>query len=269
MLVSCRRIRGGSAKAGAVVCSSPLSFLGGIDTSTGNIIDEECDLKGVSVSGKVLCFPFGKGSTVGSYAMYQLRLNNLAPAAIVNGTAEPIIATGAIISDIPMVDGIDISLLRTGDELAVDADNGEIEIVDVTDKHVVTSILRDRGKILLLRRSDRVGSFRGLWAGVSGFIERGETDEEAAHREMEEEIGHSNLRLVRHIETQMFRDGDVVWCVHPFLFEARDPEIKIDWEHRAFEWVAPKDLARYQVVPGLRQVVNKLLSPGRSQPVIV
>jgi predicted aconitase with swiveling domain/ADP-ribose pyrophosphatase YjhB (NUDIX family) len=241
------------------VCSSPLSFLGGVDTSTGRILDDESGSKGLSVSEKVLCFPFGKGSTVGSYALYQLRLNKLAPAAIVNSSAEPIIATGAIIADIPMVDGIDVNLLRTGDRLLVDADDARVEIIDVTEKHVVTSILKDRSKILLLQRSDRVGSYRGQWAGVSGFVERDETDEDAVRREMEEEIGSNKLKLLKHAEAQRFRDGAVVWCVHPFLFEVREPRIRTDWEHKKFEWVAPEDVVNYQTVPGLQQVISSLL----------
>jgi len=241
------------------VCSSPLSFLGGVDTSTGKILDGDSDAKGMSISHNVLCFPYGKGSTVGSYAMYQLRLNDLAPAAIINSSAEPIIATGAIIAEIPMVDGIDVNLLRTGDRLVVDADEASVEIIDVHEKHVVTSILKDRSKILLLQRSDRVGSFKGQWAGVSGFIEHGETDEEAVRREMEEEIGSNKLRLLKHAEPQRFRDGEVLWCVHPFLFEVRDPDIRTDWEHKKFVWVAPEDVAKYQTVPGLQQVVSALL----------
>lgn len=236
-----------------------MSFLGGVDTSTGRIVDGDSDSNGMSISHKVLCFPFGKGSTVGSYAMYQLRLNKLAPAAIINSSAEPIIATGAIIADIPMVDGIDMNLLRTGDWLAVDADGARVEVIGVSEKHVVTSILKDGPKILLLQRSDRVGSFRGLWAGVSGFIEHGETDVEAVRREMEEEIGSNKVRLIRHTEPQRFRDGDVVWCVHPFLFGVKDPDIQTDWEHEKFEWIAPDDIVKYQTVRGLEQVVSALL----------
>jgi hypothetical protein len=77
---------------------------------------------------------------------------------------------------------------------------------------------------------------------------------------MEEEIGSNKLRLLKHAEPQRFRDGEVVWCVHPFLFEVRDPDIRTDWEHKKFEWVAPEDVAKYQTVPGLQQVVSALLS---------
>ena len=254
-----RKIRGGCASSEAVVCSSPVSFLGGVDTTSGKLADVEEDAKGLSIADKVFCFPFGKGSTVGSYAMYQLRLNELAPAAIINDSAEPIIATGAIIADIPMVDGIETELLRTGDHLDVDADSGEVELVGVKDRHVVTSIMRNKRKILLLQRSDKVGSYRGRWAGVSGYMEKGEDDVSAAKREIEEEIGHRSVHLAKHAETIRFRDGDVVWSVHPFLFDVKVPSIKIDWEHRSFEWISPYDVKRFNTVPGLQKVVQKLL----------
>jgi predicted aconitase with swiveling domain/8-oxo-dGTP pyrophosphatase MutT (NUDIX family) len=259
MLVQARRIRRGKASSEAVVCRCPISFLGGIDPADGTIADQECASEGESISGKVFCFPFGKGSTVGSYSMYQLRLNGNAPSAIVNNSAEPIIATGAIIAEIPMVDGVDIELLRTGDEVTVDADEGTVEISNVEEKHVVTSIVRSKGRILLLCRSDKVGSYKGLWAGVSGFIEDREGAEDAARRELMEEIAMDRPSFTRSIEPQMFRDGETIWCVHPFLVDAKDPVIKTDWEHRSFEWVSPKDLSAYATVPGLQQVISKLL----------
>jgi predicted aconitase with swiveling domain/8-oxo-dGTP pyrophosphatase MutT (NUDIX family) len=242
-----------------VTCNCAISFLGGVDPSTGKILEAECGSKGLSVAGSVFCFPFGKGSTVGSYAMYQLKLNGCAPAAIVNNSAEPIIATGAIIAEIPMVDSVDVSLIRTGDDLRVDADLGALEIGSVAERHVVTVIVRSRGKILLLRRSDKVGSFRGQWAGVSGFIEDHEEDEDAARREILEEINIDVPRFSRKIDVQMFRDGDAIWCVHPFLVDAKDPKIETNWEHQAFKWVAPSDVSGYSTVPGLQQVICKLM----------
>lgn len=239
--------------------STPLSFLGGIDPATGTILDPECECKGASVAGSVLCFPYGKGSTVGSYSMYQLKVNGLAPCAIVNTSAEPIVATGAIMSSIPMIDGVDVSLIRTCDDAIVDADNGTVELRNVQEKHVVTDILRHKGRILLLQRSDRVGSYRGQWAGVSGYIEAGESAEAAAKRELEEELGLGGARLARATDPQSFRDGEVVWTVYPFLFDVRDPKVKVDWEHRGYEWVSPEDVSKYATVPGLQKLVCKLL----------
>jgi predicted aconitase with swiveling domain/8-oxo-dGTP pyrophosphatase MutT (NUDIX family) len=258
MRLSGRKIRGGSASGKAIVCACPISFLGGIDPLTGKILDEECECKGQSVSGRIFCFPFGKGSTVGSYSLYQLRLNKKAPLAIINSSAEPIVATGAIIAEVPMVDGIDVSLLRTGDRISVNADEGSVDL-NVVEKHVVTCIVRNGARILLLQRSNKVGSYRGHWAGVSGFVENGETDETAARREMREEIGREKARLAKHLETQCFRDGEVIWCVHPFLFDVKDRRVRTDWEHQAVEWIDPDEVKRYTTVPGLSSIVSKLL----------
>jgi hypothetical protein len=79
------------------------------------------------VAGRVFVFPKGAGSTVGSYTLLRLKKNGKAPAAIINNECETIIAVGAIISDIPCVDRIDISRIRTGDKLVVDGDAGNVE----------------------------------------------------------------------------------------------------------------------------------------------
>lgn len=191
--------------------------------------------------------------------MYQLKLNGLAPAGIVNDTAEPIIATGAIICEIPMIDGIETSLLRTGDDVQLNADEGTLELENVMERHVVTCILRNKGKILLLKRSDDVGSYRGRWAGVSGFIEPGEEDADAARRELEEEIGRSKAKLTKAIAPQVFRDGDTAWVVHSFLFDVDDRTVRLDWEHVSFEWISPSDVAGFPTVPGLEKIVCRLL----------
>jgi len=257
--MSGRKIRAGTASGKAVVCSVPISFLGGVDPANGRIVDADCDVKGLSVAGNVLCFPYGKGSTVGSYAMYQLKLNGMAPAAIVNSSAEPIVATGAIIAGIPMIDRVDVSLIRNSDDAIVCADEGTLELPNVSEKHVVTNILRCKGRILLLKRSSSVGSYRGQWAGVSGYIEPHEADEDAARRELEEEVGLGRSKLAKKIPPERFRDADIVWCVHPFLFDVKDQEVTLDWEHQAYEWVLPEDVAKYPTVPGLQKIVCRLL----------
>ena len=244
----------------ALACQTPLSFLGGVDPASGKILDPECECRGSSVAGSVLCFPYGKGSTVGSYSMYQLKVNGKAPSAIVNASAEPIVATGAIMSSIPMVDGVDVSIIRTCDDARVDADNGLVELTNVQEKSVVTGIVRHKGRILLLQRSDSVGSYRGQWAGVSGYIECGEAPEKAATRELKEELGLGSARIARSIAPERFRDGEVVWTVHAFLFDVKDERMKIDWEHKGYEWVSPEDVSKYPTVPGLQKVVCRLLA---------
>ncbi|NJE10119.1 DUF126 domain-containing protein [Thermococcus sp. MAR1] len=123
-----RKIVGGKAEGELVVSHKPLSFLGGVDPETGIVTDAESDIRGQSIAGKILAFPRGKGSTVGSYVIYALKKNGKAPKAIIVGEAETIVATGAIIAGIPMVDGIDVSKLRSGKRANVNADKGLVEI---------------------------------------------------------------------------------------------------------------------------------------------
>jgi predicted aconitase with swiveling domain len=91
------------------------------------VIEAGHPITGSSVAGQVLVFPTGKGSTVGSYTLYRMARNGVAPAAIVNAEADPVVAVGAIISDIPMVDQVDISCFRTGDWVHVSGDGVIIE----------------------------------------------------------------------------------------------------------------------------------------------
>ncbi len=114
-----RVIKDGVAEGEALVSPEPIGFLGGVDGATGLVTERGHPLEGQSVAGKVLVFPGGKGSTVGSYVLYQLARNRLAPAAIINQESEPIVAVGAIISDIPMVDRVPIARIRTGDFVRV------------------------------------------------------------------------------------------------------------------------------------------------------
>ncbi len=116
---------------GELICSDEaISFLGGVNPETGEVIDPNHELKGQSIKDKILFIPGGKGSTVGSYVIFQMKKNNTAPKAIICLKAEPIIATGAIMSDIPMVDSpSDVSELHDGACVEVDSDNGTITIL--------------------------------------------------------------------------------------------------------------------------------------------
>lgn len=124
-----RMISPGKAEAEAIISPEPIGFYGGIDPQTGIVIEKGHPLEGESVTGKILVFPCGKGSTVGSYVIYGLEKNGVGPAAIVNEETETIVATGAILAGIPCVDQIDISQFKTGDTLRVDAENGIVEKV--------------------------------------------------------------------------------------------------------------------------------------------
>jgi predicted aconitase with swiveling domain len=117
-----RIISKGTAQEEALVTSMPISFYGGVDPNTGEVIEKGHELQGKSVKGKILVFPTGKGSTVGSYTLYRLKKNGMAPAGMINRECETVVAVGAIISEIPCVDNIDISQIKTGDLVRIDGD---------------------------------------------------------------------------------------------------------------------------------------------------
>ncbi|MEM2341202.1 MAG: DUF126 domain-containing protein [Candidatus Bathyarchaeia archaeon] len=123
-----RPIVSGSAKGEALVSTKPLSFLGGVDPKTGVIIEKGHDLYGKSIKDAILCFPHGHGSTVGSFVLYTIAKNGLAPKAIVNTRADPVVVVGAVIASIPMVDGIDVTKIKTGDIIEVDGETGIVKI---------------------------------------------------------------------------------------------------------------------------------------------
>ena len=127
MKLAGRTIFEGRAEGEALVSSSPMSFYGGVNPETGEITERGHELHGRTVKGKILVFPNGKGSTVGSYVLYRLAKNGAAPRAIINAKCETIVAVGAIISEIPCVDMIDIGAIRTGDRVRVDGGTVELE----------------------------------------------------------------------------------------------------------------------------------------------
>src|SRR5512145_2287686 len=129
LLVHGRSIARGNGSGPLLVSPAPISFLSGVDPDTGIIVEKGHPLQGKSIAGTVLAFPYGKGSTVGSYVLYALSRNGHAPAAIINAEAEAIIATGAIIGAVPMIDRIEIPLsrLRDGTPVTVDGDTGTME----------------------------------------------------------------------------------------------------------------------------------------------
>ncbi len=132
-IIKCRKISKGHARGEVIVTKDPLSFLGGVNPEKGTIIESGHELYGKNISGKILVIPAGKGSTVGSYVIFQMAKNNTAPLAIISIKAEPIIATGAIMAGIPMVDQPDVNilyLLKEGDLVEVDADSEVIKILN-------------------------------------------------------------------------------------------------------------------------------------------
>ncbi|HON80836.1 MAG TPA: DUF126 domain-containing protein [Methanoregulaceae archaeon] len=129
LLFRARGISRGTGSGELLVSPAPISFLSGVDPETGIVVEKGHPLEGRSIAGTVLAFEHGKGSTVGSYVLYALKRNGKAPAAIINTQADPIIAVGAIIGDIPLVDQPEVAIgrLKPGALVQVNGTEGTIE----------------------------------------------------------------------------------------------------------------------------------------------
>jgi len=138
------------------------------------------------------------------------------------------------------------------------------EVTDSTleEKHVVTCFLEHGGKILILRRSSRVGTYRRSWAGVSGYIETNDIDQAFTEISEETELYKKDLKLIKKGKPLEVIDKNLnrKWIVHPFLFHVKAPEkIKTDWEHTEVKWIKPGELKKYETVPGLAKALARVI----------
>lgn len=256
MILKGRSISPGKAEAEVIKYDSDFSFLGGVNASTG-----ELNAAGGNIAEKVFVFPGGKGSTVGSFVMYDLKVHGKAPAAIINKSAETIVTTGAVISSIPMVDSVDTDLLQTGDKVAVDGDDGTVEIKGIKIIRVVSSVIYDGGKILMLKRPDNAKSFPGRWSLVAGKIENGERPDEAAVREIMEETQIKVNECDVSIPPVYVREENTIWEVYPFLFRTEGSKPILNKENVCFEWKDLNDiLENNYFVPLTNKVISEMLS---------
>jgi len=129
---------------------------------------------------------------------------------------------------------------------------------------IVTSFIRNNGKLLILKRSDRVKTMKGLWAGISGIIENDEEPLKRAKIEIFEEVGitEDKVTLVKsaegiRVKSPQYENHE--WEIYPFLFEAENPRIKLNWENSQFEWINIEELEKYNTVPSLQKVLFNLL----------
>ncbi len=259
MRLPARRISPGRGEGTALVSVDSFSFVGGADPATGTVLDSATGAAGEALSGRVLAFPRGKGSTVGSYVLYGLARRHLGPAAIVNEHAEAIVAAGAILGGVPMVDGVDLGALRTGDRIIVDADRGRVDVPAVVERPVVSAFLRNRGRFLVLRRSGEVGTFPGRWSAVSGYVEGREDPRRRAAQEIREETGITGARFRRAAEPLYTRHETTAFRVHPFLFDVPSRRVRLDWENSEYRWIRLAELANLDTVPRLDAVLARLL----------
>jgi len=130
---------------------------------------------------------------------------------------------------------------------------------ELPEKHVITCFLECGGKILILRRSQEVGSFRGRWAGISGYVET--TADEQTLVEIEEETGlcPQDGELLAKGSLLVAEDEGVRWAVHSYLFRIKEPnKVRIDWEHSEKRWIRPEDIDSYQTVPMLKEILARV-----------
>lgn len=123
-----KSVMSGCVEGEALVTSDSISFMGSVNPKTGYVIERNHEIEGQCVKDKILVFPCSKGSTGGSYMFYDLVKNGYGPKAVINSMMEPIIIIGAIVSEVPMVANIDISKIKTGDHVRVDAENGFVYV---------------------------------------------------------------------------------------------------------------------------------------------
>jgi len=129
---------------------------------------------------------------------------------------------------------------------------------------IVTSFITSNEKFLLLKRSEKVKSMKGLWAGVSGIIEKNEEPLQRAKIEIFEELGikEDQIKLLKTAElmrvvSPQYKNHE--WEIFPFLFEANNPEIKLNWENSEYKWISANELNNYKIVPNLEKVLISLL----------
>lgn len=125
---------------------------------------------------------------------------------------------------------------------------------------VVTCFLMYKKKILLLKRSNDVKTYKGHWAGISGYIEKNEKPFETAVKEIVEETGLkiTDFKLVKRGKPIKFKDNYkgkfFYWVIHPFIFSTTKKNIEIDWEHIDYKWILPEEITNFQTVPKLKEV---------------
>ena len=127
-----RILVGGEVVGEALVSREPISFYGGVKPESGLIVERGHPLEGLKVSGKILVFPYGKGSTVGAYVLYAMAKYGTAPKAIINREAEPVVVAGCILADIPLLDRFNldpVEAISTGDIVRIRRD-GNVEVFE-------------------------------------------------------------------------------------------------------------------------------------------
>jgi nicotinamide-nucleotide amidase len=131
-------------------------------------------------------------------------------------------------------------------------------------KPIVTCFIESENKILIVRRSGRVGTYQGQWAGISGYIENNKPEEQAL-LEIKQETGldSKDVKLINSGQTLEVLDEKlkIKWVVHPFLFYVRNQDkLKLNAENVESRWVTPEELDNFNTVPKLKETLALVLN---------
>jgi predicted aconitase with swiveling domain len=256
-----RGISKGKAEGTVIKSLKPISLADDVNLDTSEILDKENEIFGEPIKDRVFVLPYFVGSKENLDVISRLKENNVQPLALVAESVDEYLQGDAEKAELPTVDDIDTSLLETGDDVTVNGTGGIVSLRNVTLKHIATSVLLYQGNVLVLKRSDEVGTYKGRWACVSGYVEKEETADETAMRELSEELGleREDYEFKWKGEALYARDKTMLWALHPFLFETEKHEFKLDWEHEEYRWILPNELKNYQTVPKLKETIESVL----------
>ena len=143
--------------------------------------------------------------------------------------------------------------------------DGRINFTGVRKAPVLNVVVFYEGKILIVKRSRKVGSYKGLWNGISGFIDEPKTIDDFAKQELAEELS-LDTKLISKIKVcTPYEVNDLaidrIWFVYPVLVTLNQkPNIVLDWEHTDYAWIEPVQLEDYKCVKDFDISVTKALA---------
>ncbi len=241
------------------------SFLRDVDAGTGVVNNPRSDIFGEALNRRILVLPRVNEHGIDKGTLVLLKRYKGSPAGILAEKADDALIAACEEAETPLIDGVDCEAFRTGDSAFMDGENGIVELEGVALSQIATSVLfNSRGELLVVRRSGRVGSYRGVWSCISGYVEEGEMPEETAVREMREEtgMGPKEAVFIGKAEALDARDKVQVWEVHPCAFlRVGEAEVTLDWENEDFKWSTEEEIKEMEgkgfTVPRLAETVRR------------
>ena len=123
-------------------------------------------------------------------------------------------------------------------------------------------VLKYRGKILLVQRSEVLNFYPGFWNGISGFLDDQRSLEQKVREELKEELGISPRQITRIRVGEIFDQEEPkykkTWIVHPVLVDVKTNVVKLDWEAQRFAWVGWKEIHKFKLLPGFDEVLKRI-----------